>query len=176
MALAVADIWMATTGSWQHLATPMDANALATREQRQEAFMVQLAKFMTANPAVMQCAHCQRALLSIDACRVMSMIHAGPPVWSYVCAALACLPADMPDCAAHVTLRVRAQWQAYRHTYYQVAGRPMHRVCGQCHTLEADPAANKYKTCGRCKMTHYCSPKCQQANWTEHKLYCIEHE
>lgn len=30
----------------------------------------------------------------------------------------------------------------------------------------------KFKTCGKCRVSHYCSPECQKAHWKNHKMYC----
>lgn len=47
--------------------------------------------------------------------------------------------------------------------------RIVNRICNRCH--------NKSKPqdllwCSRCKMTFYCSTKCQHDDWVEHKKWC----
>ncbi|KAF9126515.1 hypothetical protein BGX30_015218, partial [Mortierella sp. GBA39] len=39
-----------------------------------------------------------------------------------------------------------------------------------CRMLETAP----HKRCAKCKNAWYCSKECQIANWTSHKVICIE--
>jgi len=54
---------------------------------------------------------------------------------------------------------------------------PMHhskqrgyRICDQCSAVET-PAA-RFRLCGGCMSTQYCSPECQKLHWTSHKQIC----
>ena len=47
---------------------------------------------------------------------------------------------------------------------------PSANVCGGCN--EKSSSIIKLKRCSRCKAVHYCSLKCQQADWKNHKLIC----
>ena len=40
-------------------------------------------------------------------------------------------------------------------------------VCASCQKIPTNP-----KRCGRCKTIFYCSPECQRAHWTQHKIVC----
>ena len=44
---------------------------------------------------------------------------------------------------------------------------PVSTYCAKCGTKAAD-----VKKCGGCKIARYCSKKCQQTDWMEHKLLC----
>lgn len=43
-------------------------------------------------------------------------------------------------------------------------------VCGKCGER------GKHRLCGKCKMVHYCSVKCQREAWPEHKKTCKPYE
>lgn len=40
------------------------------------------------------------------------------------------------------------------------------KVCGHCGKSE------NLKTCNRCRLTRYCGPECQKADWKKHKATC----
>ncbi len=173
MALAVIDLWMPSTSTWQRMATIVDA--VDTYEQRYTTLLDQLNVLITRAPdAVMQCAHCRRALSCPAAMSIVSrgVVHVGQPApAAYTCVVLACRPgggatATYANCIANVNPRVYAQWQTYSQ------GHEKRRLCGKCHGLESDPVTDKYKVCGKCRMVHYCSPQCQQEDWPKHKMYC----
>lgn len=42
----------------------------------------------------------------------------------------------------------------------------MDHICTYCALV------GTFKVCAKCKNTHYCSKKCQIADWSEHKLEC----
>lgn len=45
---------------------------------------------------------------------------------------------------------------------------PSPNICGGCKN-----ASNvQMKRCSKCKVVHYCSVKCQAADWQKHKLIC----
>ncbi|KZP17705.1 hypothetical protein FIBSPDRAFT_830278 [Athelia psychrophila] len=46
-----------------------------------------------------------------------------------------------------------------------------YRLCDQCGAVE-NPAASKFRMCGGCMTTQYCSPDCQKSHWTSHKSIC----
>ncbi|KAJ7196784.1 hypothetical protein GGX14DRAFT_472846 [Mycena pura] len=46
-----------------------------------------------------------------------------------------------------------------------------YRVCDQCGAVES-PSVSKFRLCGGCMTTQYCSPTCQKANWPSHKAIC----
>ncbi|KAG6832746.1 hypothetical protein H0H87_000595 [Tephrocybe sp. NHM501043] len=45
-----------------------------------------------------------------------------------------------------------------------------YRICDQCGVAET-PAA-KFRLCGGCMTTQYCSPDCQKSHWPSHKTIC----
>lgn len=45
-------------------------------------------------------------------------------------------------------------------------------MCANCSLYEVQNL--KFKVCGKCKMTRYCSSKCQKKHWKAHKRYCAE--
>ncbi len=45
-------------------------------------------------------------------------------------------------------------------------------TCAHCEAVEM---ATKFQICGRCKITFYCSRKCQKTHWKEHKKVCNSH-
>lgn len=50
-------------------------------------------------------------------------------------------------------------------------------ACSHCFKTKSQLGltAAKLQRCSACKITHYCSKKCQQANWATHKSFCIKH-
>ena len=48
------------------------------------------------------------------------------------------------------------------------------RLCACCGTAELlSGGAGEYKSCSRCKATHYyCSKECQRRDWPSHKQIC----
>ena len=51
--------------------------------------------------------------------------------------------------------------------------------CASCGASEGSiPGIKKHSACGRCKMTYYCSPKCQKGHWKNggHKQHCVNRE
>ncbi|KAK7466210.1 hypothetical protein VKT23_004933 [Stygiomarasmius scandens] len=46
-----------------------------------------------------------------------------------------------------------------------------HRVCDECGAIET-PAVQRFRLCGGCMTTQYCSPECQRLNWPSHKTIC----
>ncbi|KAF8904009.1 hypothetical protein CPB85DRAFT_1376996 [Mucidula mucida] len=46
-----------------------------------------------------------------------------------------------------------------------------HRLCDQCGAVE-NPAIAKFRLCGGCLVTQYCSPACQKIHWPVHKTVC----
>ncbi|KAL6298354.1 hypothetical protein BKA93DRAFT_72474 [Sparassis latifolia] len=45
------------------------------------------------------------------------------------------------------------------------------RVCDQCGTFE-QPSTGRFRLCGGCMVTQYCSQECQKAHWPSHKTIC----
>lgn len=43
-------------------------------------------------------------------------------------------------------------------------------VCNACRLMEETTL--KFKICGGCKYTRYCSPECQRQDWAKHKSLC----
>jgi hypothetical protein len=41
------------------------------------------------------------------------------------------------------------------------------RICAHCRKLEV-----KMNKCGACELAHYCSAKCQRADWSQHEKNC----
>ncbi|KAG2364593.1 hypothetical protein BDR07DRAFT_1401250 [Suillus spraguei] len=46
-----------------------------------------------------------------------------------------------------------------------------YRICDTCGAVE-NPAAQKFRLCGGCMTTQYCSPECQKSHWPSHKTIC----
>ncbi|KAF7289651.1 MYND-type domain-containing protein [Mycena chlorophos] len=59
-----------------------------------------------------------------------------------------------PPTASHASMRQRG-----------------YRICDQCGTVET-PAVSKFRLCGGCMTTQYCSPACQKVHWPSHKAIC----
>ncbi|KAI0080950.1 hypothetical protein K474DRAFT_1588840 [Panus rudis PR-1116 ss-1] len=45
-----------------------------------------------------------------------------------------------------------------------------YRLCDQCGTVEQP--TTKFRLCGGCMVTQYCSQTCQRAHWPSHKAIC----
>ncbi|KIY44180.1 hypothetical protein FISHEDRAFT_78092 [Fistulina hepatica ATCC 64428] len=45
------------------------------------------------------------------------------------------------------------------------------RLCDACGAPET-PVVPKFRLCGGCMTTQYCSPDCQRAHWSSHKSIC----
>ncbi|KAJ3483573.1 hypothetical protein NLI96_g6206 [Meripilus lineatus] len=59
--------------------------------------------------------------------------------------------------------------------YYSPPSRPQpkqrgHRVCDQCNAVEQP--GSRYRLCGGCMVTQYCSQDCQKKHWPSHKAIC----
>lgn len=46
-----------------------------------------------------------------------------------------------------------------------------YRICDQCGAAET-PTVSKFRLCGGCMTTQYCSPDCQKTHWPSHKAIC----
>ncbi|KAJ7447061.1 hypothetical protein B0H11DRAFT_2248486 [Mycena galericulata] len=46
-----------------------------------------------------------------------------------------------------------------------------YRMCDQCGAAES-PSVSKFRLCGGCMTTQYCSPDCQRIHWPAHKVIC----
>ncbi|KAI0819270.1 hypothetical protein BC628DRAFT_1423919 [Trametes gibbosa] len=46
-----------------------------------------------------------------------------------------------------------------------------YRVCDQCGAVE-QPHLGRFRLCGGCMTTQYCSQDCQKAHWSSHKPIC----
>ncbi|TFK71465.1 hypothetical protein BDN72DRAFT_436315 [Pluteus cervinus] len=46
-----------------------------------------------------------------------------------------------------------------------------YRVCDTCGAPET-PTSTKFRLCGGCMTTQYCSPDCQKSHWPSHKTIC----
>ncbi|KZS92784.1 hypothetical protein SISNIDRAFT_455411 [Sistotremastrum niveocremeum HHB9708] len=46
-----------------------------------------------------------------------------------------------------------------------------HRVCDTCGAIET-AQTGRFRLCGGCMITQYCSPECQKNNWPQHKILC----
>ena len=56
--------------------------------------------------------------------------------------------------------------EEYKKQYAQLTK----KYCAHCSVSESD--VSKHFVCSQCKSTHYCSTKCQHADWQKHKLAC----
>ncbi|EJD07162.1 uncharacterized protein FOMMEDRAFT_17627 [Fomitiporia mediterranea MF3/22] len=55
----------------------------------------------------------------------------------------------------------------YPHQYAKPRG---HRVCDTCGAVEL--AGQRFRMCGGCMITQYCSQDCQKRHWPAHKTLC----
>ncbi|KAL5525462.1 hypothetical protein ACEPAG_6797 [Sanghuangporus baumii] len=55
----------------------------------------------------------------------------------------------------------------YPHQYSKPRG---HRVCDTCGTIEQP--GQRFRMCGGCMITQYCSQECQKRHWPSHKAIC----
>ncbi|KAI0750074.1 hypothetical protein C8Q80DRAFT_1166016 [Daedaleopsis nitida] len=46
-----------------------------------------------------------------------------------------------------------------------------YRICDQCGNVE-QPHIARFRLCGGCMTTQYCSSDCQKAHWPSHKMIC----
>jgi len=46
-----------------------------------------------------------------------------------------------------------------------------YRICDQCGAAE-NPATSRFRMCGGCMTTQYCSQDCQKMHWSSHKPIC----
>jgi len=46
-----------------------------------------------------------------------------------------------------------------------------HRLCDTCGRVETSETG-RFRLCGGCLVTQYCSPECQKKNWPQHKQLC----
>ncbi|KAK7006191.1 MYND-type domain-containing protein [Favolaschia claudopus] len=46
-----------------------------------------------------------------------------------------------------------------------------YRLCDQCGAAE-NPSVSRFRLCGGCMTTQYCSPTCQKIHWPSHKAIC----
>lgn len=46
-----------------------------------------------------------------------------------------------------------------------------YRICDQCGAAET-PSVPKFRLCGGCMTTQYCSQQCQKSHWPSHKPIC----
>ncbi|KAI9568149.1 hypothetical protein HD554DRAFT_2100218 [Boletus coccyginus] len=46
-----------------------------------------------------------------------------------------------------------------------------YRICDTCSAVE-NPSIQKFRYCGGCMTTQYCSPECQRSHWPSHKAIC----
>jgi len=46
-----------------------------------------------------------------------------------------------------------------------------YRICDTCGAVE-NPSIQKFRYCGGCMTTQYCSPECQKSHWPSHKAIC----
>ncbi|KZT02259.1 uncharacterized protein LAESUDRAFT_815458 [Laetiporus sulphureus 93-53] len=46
-----------------------------------------------------------------------------------------------------------------------------YRVCDQCGAVE-QPSGSRFRLCGGCMTTQYCSQDCQKTHWPSHKAIC----
>ncbi|OAX42709.1 hypothetical protein K503DRAFT_766498 [Rhizopogon vinicolor AM-OR11-026] len=54
------------------------------------------------------------------------------------------------------------------HTHHKQRG---YRICDTCGAIE-NPSLQKFRLCGGCMTTQYCSPECQKSHWPSHKAIC----
>ncbi len=64
-------------------------------------------------------------------------------------------------------------WYVLRYILYDNPIPIIEMCCRYCHKKEEKN--NKFKKCGRCKLSYYCSKECQYNHWSTHKQYCVEH-
>ncbi|KAH8092664.1 hypothetical protein BXZ70DRAFT_1072977 [Cristinia sonorae] len=46
-----------------------------------------------------------------------------------------------------------------------------YRICDQCGAVE-QPSGSRFRLCGGCMTTQYCSQDCQKMHWASHKAIC----
>ncbi|KAH9924100.1 hypothetical protein B0H21DRAFT_886341 [Amylocystis lapponica] len=46
-----------------------------------------------------------------------------------------------------------------------------YRICDQCGSVE-QPTSVRFRLCGGCMTTQYCSQECQKSHWPSHKAIC----
>ncbi|CAL1717346.1 unnamed protein product [Somion occarium] len=46
-----------------------------------------------------------------------------------------------------------------------------YRLCDQCGAVE-NPSISRFRLCGGCMITQYCSQECQKSHWASHKAIC----
>ncbi|KDQ52767.1 hypothetical protein JAAARDRAFT_40046 [Jaapia argillacea MUCL 33604] len=46
-----------------------------------------------------------------------------------------------------------------------------YRLCDTCGTVES-PSTGRFRLCGGCMTTQYCSQECQKSHWSSHKAIC----
>lgn len=56
-------------------------------------------------------------------------------------------------------------------TYHSSQRQRGYRVCDQCGEAE-NPSVSRFRMCGGCMTTQYCSPECQKIHWPSHKAIC----
>jgi len=83
------------------------------------------------------------------------------------CANLACMARGY--IAASDTSR--DNWKRKRPTGDDILDLFRTTACAGCDRLSA-PRENGFKQCAGCHCFRYCSPECQTAHWTKHKIIC----
>ncbi|KIY69354.1 hypothetical protein CYLTODRAFT_349672 [Cylindrobasidium torrendii FP15055 ss-10] len=58
------------------------------------------------------------------------------------------------------------------HTHHHASKSRGHRQCDQCGAIE-NPAIAKFRKCGGCLSTQYCSTNCQKVHWPGHRAVCV---